>query len=1831
MDLPVGKTTSSRIVTVLGMHRSGTSAITRGLLALGVRLGDRLHPAWIDNPKGFWEDKDCISINEELLALLGSAYDRIDLGFSISADDPKVLDLRVRAAEVLHNRLQEGGGLWGFKDPRTCRLLPFWKPLLSATGSSLAFVICLRNPMSVARSLNKRNDIAFEKGYLLWLQHVLPILRHTAGTAVRVVVEYDRLLAQPRFELSRLAAALGFEFSSNDAELDSYINEFLEGDLQHNRFSSADLALDPRAPSSILPLYEVLRRVAADELPLDSVEVSEAAAHAQEQLSNSWPALSYINQLEAKLMTAQEVLPQLASMQSKIVDLEKEIFALSNSLSEVQAHAGAVETERSVLQGQLATVQAQIARFESERGALQEELAAMHLRVTALDSEGRTLRDLLAQAEARADAWDREHSALGEELVRRQDRIGLLEAALEIERSEAGHAAIRDQEKIAFLEVALAQERDAETEAQTSSATLRLELDASHAVVARLDAEWQRARAHAQQASDQARITAEKLAALEASSSWRATAPLRKALAGRPRTARFTRRIAKLIWWSVTLQLVKRLRARRRALTSAQPILLSPAHFEVSADPQALGNLPPPAIEQQASFGSQLGDWLGQHHVSPTEKPILFSWLDELLAYYSSLNIGGDAALLLSTISLDGFRPAMRERLDQVVSEILEQNHHFLSLLRDLEESPVFDSQDYSQRISLQADARHAAIHYLLFGELLGIAPSTGFDAVYYMQRHEDLRVGPCNALIHYIRNGALEGRQPISFCAAPVLRPWAADPARENIILAVHETSRTGAPILGWNIAKHLAETYNVFIVRLGGGALTAEFEALSVEVHGPFARKYASEVDVAYGVRPLFEGRRFKYAIVNSIEARPLLKAFSKAGIPTVLLVHEFSSYIWPHKALLSAYQTASEIVFPAPIVARSALGSDPTLHKRPYHIMPQGMSVVPSTAEGNGKPKQSRIDDLSALRASGTMIVLGAGSVEMRKGVDIFLEIASAVQRRTAGRPVHFVWVGGGYRPREDLGYSLYLEEHLNRAGLADHITFLDAVADLDPIYALADVFLLTSRLDPLPNVTIDAAMRGIPIVCFQDASGMADLLLANAETRRGVVPHLDSAAAADVIVELAEDEPQRQSMADATGRFAAEVFDMDHYVAELDRLGSQATVRELAEAATPLAAVWWFDASWYAAHYGVMRDHAGYLSEGLAAGHAPGPLAAIVLARFAPDIRFSPSLYGQFQRAVTWKRSIPKESLRLLAALYVPAWHDAPGIEGFLTFLRQGMAADVKPGPLFDAEEYRARLVTAGLPPIEPGESALSHWLRYGVAARIVPTRRFDEAFYRASNLDLREAPIWGFAHYIEDGAREGRKPNGRSRWYRAPAAFRGGVRLPSAYEAWYDEDFAGADGGSLMSATGEEQLGAMLSSSWLGKIYAQVQRLEPGIGEVAQITDYLLPPYQDPLTAVHAALRARLPATRYHTVICVPWIRTGGADLVAGLLAAALLRIRPAERVLILRTDNPHFERADWLPEAADCVDMSDLRAALSEPEAQTLLRVLFRGVAAQRVFNVNSRLCWTSLRDNHANMAASHANYAYLFCWDQTPDGRRVGYPAEFFADTVASITGFLTDTEYLKTELTAQYRLAPLMQGKILPLATPMQASLRSVAIAREIAQATVPPAPCVLWAGRLDRQKRFDLVCDIALLMPDVVFRCWGAPLLDAPPDLTQLPANMVMEGIFESFDELPLSEAGAWLFTSSWEGLPTTIIELAVRGVAVVASAVGGVPELIGPDTGWPVPPEAEAADYAVALRAALADPRGAAERAEALQRRVAERHASVAYDAALARLLDQEIVQ
>jgi glycosyltransferase involved in cell wall biosynthesis len=517
----------------------------------------------------------------------------------------------------------------------------------------------------------------------------------------------------------------------------------------------------------------------------------------------------------------------------------------------------------------------------------------------------------------------------------------------------------------------------------------------------------------------------------------------------------------------------------------------------------------------------------------------------ELLPYFSTLGVDEPPAITWLMLRSSGWpMPEQRGKLKDAAAT--------------LRATGLFDEDYYVAQLGPMAIGLDPAIHYLAIGEQMGMPPSSTFDPNYYFARHPDVAQSGMNGLMHFGLHGRAEGRTASPAEIASVGRATF-DPNKANVILVVHEASRTGAPILGWNIALHLKRLYNLFTICLGDGDLTEDFAALSVELYGPFLGSRRDEVDVEYSLRNFLDARPYQYAIVNSAESRLVVEPCMRRFIPTVFVIHEFASYVDPVASLRSALDFSTAIVFPAPVVARSSEKAHPNLRARITHVMPQGVVALPTR---DGEPQEqngerSILCQLAAKHDQGEIfLVLGAGSVHLRKGVDLFLATAAAVLRRQPGRVTHFLWLGAGYHPLDDHHYSAYLQEQLERSGLTEHVTILEPVADLESIYRIADVFFLSSRLDPLPNVTIDAAVRGIPVICFKGASGMADLMLESSATALGVVEHLDVEAASRVIVDLANDNNLRDRLAKAMVALARANFDMEGYVARLDSIGKAA---------------------------------------------------------------------------------------------------------------------------------------------------------------------------------------------------------------------------------------------------------------------------------------------------------------------------------------------------------------------------------------------------------------------------------------------------------------------------------------------------------------------------------------------------------------------------------------------------------------------------------------------------------------------------------------------------
>jgi glycosyltransferase involved in cell wall biosynthesis len=341
----------------------------------------------------------------------------------------------------------------------------------------------------------------------------------------------------------------------------------------------------------------------------------------------------------------------------------------------------------------------------------------------------------------------------------------------------------------------------------------------------------------------------------------------------------------------------------------------------------------------------------------------------------------------------------------------------------------------------------------------------------------------------------------------------------------------------------------------------LESQFLDVSVEVHGPFLGHRRNVTDLTFSLDNLLTQRRYAFAIVNSAESRIALEPLALRFVPSLFLVHEFASYVNPVSSFRSALDSCTEVVFSAPMVAKAAQAAHPHLAARTIHILLQGVTQLPPRNRGFSEGDAlSSLQILAARREKeGTFIVLGVGFVHFRKGVDLFLSAAASVARRHTQRPIHFLWVGDGFRPTEDMHYSVYLQEQIDRSGLADSVTFLGVLSEVQPAYQIADAYFLSSRLDPLPNSAIDAAVAGIPVICFRDASGIADLLLSNPETALGVVDHLDSEAAASLLLNLAADPSLYKRIAGPTRQLARATFDLEAYCCKLEELGHSTSCR------------------------------------------------------------------------------------------------------------------------------------------------------------------------------------------------------------------------------------------------------------------------------------------------------------------------------------------------------------------------------------------------------------------------------------------------------------------------------------------------------------------------------------------------------------------------------------------------------------------------------------------------------------------------------------------------
>lgn len=230
-------------VLVLGMHRSGTSALAGALESMGFALGpdDDVMPADAGNPEGYFELLSIVRANDDLLAHFGGRWDSPpDLAPDWVNDEVATEFVETMRAAV--GRLFEGDH-WLLKDPRISLLLPAWRKI---TGDRGCAVVIVRDPLEVAASLSRRNALSTLTGLALWSAYNRTMLRDLEGARVHVCT-YTDLIENPMAVLTDIAESLRrWGEVADDVDISGAVTS-IRPELRRNTMANTD------SPNEVTP------------------------------------------------------------------------------------------------------------------------------------------------------------------------------------------------------------------------------------------------------------------------------------------------------------------------------------------------------------------------------------------------------------------------------------------------------------------------------------------------------------------------------------------------------------------------------------------------------------------------------------------------------------------------------------------------------------------------------------------------------------------------------------------------------------------------------------------------------------------------------------------------------------------------------------------------------------------------------------------------------------------------------------------------------------------------------------------------------------------------------------------------------------------------------------------------------------------------------------------------------------------------------------------------------------------------------------------------------------------------------------------------------------------------------------------------------------------------------------------------------------------------------------------------------------------------------------------------------------------------------------------
>jgi glycosyltransferase involved in cell wall biosynthesis len=370
---------------------------------------------------------------------------------------------------------------------------------------------------------------------------------------------------------------------------------------------------------------------------------------------------------------------------------------------------------------------------------------------------------------------------------------------------------------------------------------------------------------------------------------------------------------------------------------------------------------------------------------------------------------------------------------------------------------------------------------------------------------------------------------------------------SQHNVVVFGHDAHMHGAQInllsMVRNLTKKMGNKVHVFL--LNGGELVDAYKklapttVLSDDLSNDQARLSAHLSEL--------RARGFNHAILNTTVCGLYTKLLKDQGYRVSNLIHELPSLIRSYQLEENLYeisQHSDDIVFSTNYVREKVRNefSCPLLNSR---VLPQGINF-----NENYKNKVSVRKELRQKLGIGEddLVVMACGFADFRKGIDVFVRVAQSIISRIGN--AHFIWVG-----RLDPSIEPYIRADIATMGLEEKILITGNLPLPFDYYLSSDIFLLTSREDPLPSVVMEAFDAGLPVIGFEGAGGFVEIL--DSEDRGILTPYMNELLMSEAILHIKAQQDQGKTF-DHNHEFARAQFDYVSYLQKLIK-GSQPSAK------------------------------------------------------------------------------------------------------------------------------------------------------------------------------------------------------------------------------------------------------------------------------------------------------------------------------------------------------------------------------------------------------------------------------------------------------------------------------------------------------------------------------------------------------------------------------------------------------------------------------------------------------------------------------------------------